>query len=72
MNYIRNILNFRSKNDGNFFLQLQKILGYKPKDKSLYVKAFTHRSMNVKDKDGMPLNYERLEVIGDVMLGAVI
>ena len=72
MNYIRNILNSRSKNDGNFFLQIQKIVGYRPKNKTLYVKAFTHRSMNVKDKNGMPLNYERLEFVGDAMLGAVI
>lgn len=33
MNYIRNILNSRSKNDGNFFLEIQKIIGYKPKNK---------------------------------------
>lgn len=72
MNYIRNILNSRSKNDGNFFLEIQKIIGFKPKDKSLYIKAFTHRSMNMKDKNGMVLNYERLEFIGDAMLGAVI
>ncbi|WP_299394300.1 ribonuclease III [uncultured Gelidibacter sp.] len=72
MKYIRNILNSRSKNNGNFFLQIQKIVGYKPKNKSLYVKAFTHRSMNVKDEKGMALNYERLEFVGDAMLGAVI
>lgn len=73
MNYIRNILkNSRSKNDGNFFLEIQKIIGFKPKNKSLYEKAFTHRSMNIKDKKGMALNYERLEFIGDAMLGAVI
>ena len=72
MNYIRNILNSRSKSDGNFFLQLQKILGFKPKNKSLYVKAFTHRSMNIKDEKGAALNYERLEFVGDAMLGAVI
>ncbi|OBX25320.1 ribonuclease-3 [Gelidibacter algens] len=72
MNYIRNILNSRSNTDGNFFLEIQKIIGYKPKNKSLYVKAFTHRSMNVKDKNGMALNYERLEFVGDAMLGAVI
>ena len=72
MNYIRNILNSRSNTDGNFFLEIQRIIGYRPKNKSLYIKAFTHRSMNIKDKDGMPLNYERLEFIGDAMLGAVI
>ena len=72
MKYIRNILNSRSKNDGNFFLQLKNILGFKPKDVSLYRKAFTHRSMNIKDKEGIAVNYERLEFVGDAMLGAVI
>lgn len=72
MGFIRNILNSRSSEDGNFFLKLQHILGFKPKSKSLYLKAFTHRSMNIKDKDGNALNYERLEFVGDAMLSAVI
>ena len=72
MNFIRNILNSRSQEDGNFFLQLKKILGYKPKAKSLYSKAFTHRSMNIKDKKGNTFNYERLEFVGDAMLSSVI
>jgi len=73
MSIIRNILkNSRSEEDGNFFLQLQQILGFKPKKKSLYLKAFTHRSMNIKDKKGNAINYERLEFVGDAMLGSVI
>lgn len=72
MNYIRNILNSRSKGDGNFFLQLERIIGFKTKDKELYVKAFTHRSMNVRDKKGAIINYERLEFVGDALLGAVV
>lgn len=72
MKYIRNIFNSRSNTDGNFFLQLKKILGFKPKNKNLYLKAFTHRSMNLKDEKGNSLNYERLEFVGDAMLSAVI
>ncbi|WP_228852816.1 ribonuclease III [Aegicerativicinus sediminis] len=72
MKFIQNILNSRSQNDGNFFLQLEKILGYKPRSKKLYIKAFTHRSMNLKDEEGNSINYERLEFVGDAMLGAVI
>lgn len=72
MNIIRNILNSRSNKDGNFFLQLSKILGYKPKNKALYIKAFTHRSLNLKDDEGNAVNYERLEFVGDAMLSAVI
>ena len=72
MGFIHNILNSRPEKDGNFFLELQNILGFKPKKKSFYIKAFTHRSLNLKDKKGNPLNYERLEFVGDAMLSAVI
>lgn len=73
MSFIRNILkNSRSVEDGNFFLQLKDILGFKPKSRTLYKKAFTHRSMNLKDKKGNAINYERLEFVGDAMLSSVI
>lgn len=73
MGFIRNILkNSRSHEDGNFFLKLNKILGFKPKSTSLYIKAFTHRSMNIKDSKGNAINYERLEFVGDAMLSSVI
>jgi ribonuclease-3 len=72
MNFIRNILNSRSDKDGNFFINLSKTLGFKPTNIKFYKKAFTHRSMNKKDKYGNALNYERLEFLGDAMLGAVI
>jgi ribonuclease-3 len=72
MNFIRNILNSRSQEDGNFFLPLRDILGCRPKSKTLYIKAFTHRSMNIRDKKGNAMNYERLEFVGDAMLSSVI
>ncbi len=72
MKRIRNILNSRSKNNGNFFIQLTKILGFKPKQIVIYKTAFTHRSMNIKNSEGNAINYERLEFLGDAMLGAVI
>ena len=72
MKNIRNILNSRSKNDGNFFVSIQKILGFKPRKIKFYQTAFTHRSMNIKDNEGHPINYERLEFLGDAMLGSVI
>ncbi|WP_345273639.1 ribonuclease III [Flaviramulus aquimarinus] len=72
MNSIRNILNSRFKRNGNFFMELAKILGFKPKKLKYYKKAFTHRSMNIKDSKGNPFNYERLEFLGDAMLSSVI
>jgi len=72
MNYIRNILHSRYKDDGNFFAKIQKILGFRPKKIEFYKKAFTHRSMNKRDKIGTPINYERLEFVGDAMVSSII
>ncbi|WP_420571071.1 ribonuclease III [Kordia sp.] len=72
MNFVRKILNSRSNEDGNFFVELEDILGFKTKRKKVYKKAFTHRSMNKKDAKGNSVNYERLEFLGDAMLSSVI
>nr|WP_294933662.1 ribonuclease III [uncultured Flavobacterium sp.] len=64
--------NSRSPEDGIFFDAIEKILGFKPVILNHYRTAFTHRSMNKTDVKGNPLNYERLEFLGDAMLGSVI
>jgi ribonuclease-3 len=48
------------------------MLGFEPVHLVHYKKAFTHRSANKLDLDGKPINYERLEFLGDAMLSAVI
>jgi len=72
MSFPSNIFNSHSKKDGDFFLGVSNILGFKPKDLKIYKKAFLHRSANKKDKQGNPQNYERLEFLGDAMLGTII
>lgn len=72
MSVIRNILNSRSSKGGNFFNALNTILGFKPKDLAFYRKAFTHRSLNIKDEEGHAISFERMEFLGDAMLSAVI
>ncbi|TYB74077.1 ribonuclease III [Bizionia gelidisalsuginis] len=72
MKSIRNIFNSRSKDNGIFFTTISKIIGFKPKTLEYYQTAFTHRSMNLKNNKGHTVNYERLEFLGDAMLGSVI
>ena len=73
MNFIKKILSkSRSTEDGIFFVTIEKILGFKPNNIDNYKKAFTHRSTNKVDEKGNPINYERLEFLGDAMLSAVI
>ena len=69
---IKKIFTSRTVKNGEFSNSLKKILGFKPKDLSIYETAFTHRSTNEKNPSGQPQNYERLEFLGDAMLGAVI
>ncbi|MDT0647377.1 ribonuclease III [Zunongwangia sp. F260] len=72
MSVIQNILNSRSSKGGNFFNAIHRILGFRPKNISHYKKAFTHRSLNIRDENGNAINYERMEFLGDAMLSAVI
>ncbi|MFT5941978.1 MAG: ribonuclease-3, partial [Sediminicola sp.] len=72
MNFPSNIFNSHPKEDGDFFGGMTKILGFKPKKLDIYKKAFLHRSSNKKDAKGNPMNYERLEFLGDAMLGTII
>jgi len=73
MKILKNIFkNSRSNQDGNFFGEIQNIIGFRPQDIFYYEKAFTHRSTNRLDSKGNPVNYERLEFLGDAMLSAVI
>ena len=64
--------NSRPVEGGNFFVAIEKIIGSKPVNLKFYEKAFTHRSSNKLDANGNPLNYERLEFLGDSMLSSVI
>ena len=73
MGFFQNIFNSRRRSDdGNFSLELESILGFKIKNQSLYIKAFTHRSMNLRNEEGITINYERLEFLGDAMLGTIV
>lgn len=72
MNYIQNILKLGHKKNNKLSNALELILGFKPKKIHYYERAFTHRSTNKKDEIGNPFNYERLEYVGDAILGAVV
>ena len=64
--------NSRPTEGGNLFVAIEKIIGFKTTNIRYYEKAFTHRSSNKTDEKGNPLNYERLEFLGDSMLSSVI
>lgn len=72
MKFLKNIKKSRSKSDEIFYNQIKKVVGFSPKEISFYKNAFTHASLQLKDKDGKAVNYERLEYLGDAMLGSII
>jgi len=72
MNFIKNMLKPHSKDDAVFLLEIQKIIGFKPNTLKYYKIAFTHSSIKEKTSSGKPLNYERLEFLGDALLSSII
>lgn len=72
MNFIRKIVQVHSKEDAVLHGELKKLLNFSPRKINKYKKAFTHRSVQMTDKKGNPINYERLEFLGDSILSCVI
>lgn len=74
MRIIKRIFSRKSQTEevGIFFETIKKIIGFTPANIKFYEKAFTHRSTNKLDEEGFPMNYERLEFIGDSILSTVI
>ena len=54
------------------YLIFYKILGFYPDNIDYYRQAVSHRSLSVTDSNGMPLSNERLEFLGDAVLGSVV
>ena len=62
-------LPFRKEKE--LYLSLYKILGFFPNDIHYYKLALMHKSIMRREK-GKPINNERLEFLGDAILGAVV
>lgn len=72
MSFLKNIIKSRSEKDGILYAKVSEVLGFKPKNLSIYEKAFIHSSAKKLDSFGNEVNYERLEFLGDAILGAII
>jgi ribonuclease III len=72
LKFIRNIIKPQEKNEEEFYVAIKKLLGFRPKNINYYKTAFIHRSIKVLDENGNPINYERMEFLGDAMLGSII
>ncbi len=57
---------------GEFYGLSISQLGFVPGNKSLYRLALLHKSASQVAANGVVLNYERLEFLGDAVLGAIV
>ena len=48
------------------------MLGFPPGTLSYYRTAFIHKSASIQNKNGDPINNERLEFLGDAILGSIV
>lgn len=55
-----------------FYLFLKNLLGFYPQNLKLYDIAFIHKSASTLDSQGNFVNNERLEFLGDAVLGSII
>ncbi|MBO7495877.1 MAG: ribonuclease III [Salinivirgaceae bacterium] len=58
--------------DKRFINELHRITKLYPRNEELYKLAFVHRSASLKMPDGTHINNERLEFLGDAVLGSVV
>ncbi len=61
----------KTKSDKDFAAWVRTTTGYAPKNIVLYKQAFLHSSAAAKS-NGKPISNERLEFLGDAVLGAII
>lgn len=68
---IQSIRLYLNRNGKFYGLSISQI-GFVPNNKSLYRLALLHKSASRTNSKGVVLNYERLEFLGDAVLGAIV
>lgn len=69
---ISSLYKLHLSSDKEYIRSLKNLLGFVPGNIRLYRMAFRHRSVAVELKNGSKSSNERLEFLGDAILGAVI
>ena len=72
MRNIKDKLRLLFRKDRESYISFYRILGFYPRNISLYEQALLHKSSSVKSVKGKLLNNERLEFLGDAILDAVV
>lgn len=72
MQFFSNIWSKEEEANSSLYVVLKEILGYSPKNRTLFQTAFTHRSINQQSEEGNYINFERLEFLGDSVIDTVV
>ncbi|MEI6346314.1 MAG: ribonuclease III [Bacteroidota bacterium] len=72
MNTILSFYRTTFSKDKELYRYLKNIFGITPRNIFLYKLAFTHKSGNYQSQSGQKINNERLEYLGDSILGAIV
>ena len=64
-------LSSRLQKDGNFFFEIEKLTGIWPNKAAPYKLALRHSSATT-NQQGQKINNQRLEYLGDAILGAIV
>lgn len=70
MHFFLRIFSSRKSRDEKFLLAIKQLIGFKPKNLGLYRLALRHSSSNSTRQNTH--NNERLEFLGDAVLGAIV
>lgn len=65
-------IRFSIRKDRESYFCFYRMMGFFPHRISLYEQALSHKSTFLRTKDGVPINNERLEFLGDAILDAVV
>ena len=66
------LFRYHNKAEKDLALYINNVFGFYPRNISLYQLAFTHKSLSTKKLNGIIINNERLEYLGDAVLSSIV
>jgi len=70
--FIQDFLNYFFASDKELRKAIKNIFGFYPGNIFLYKQAFRHKSASVTHKNGLKINNERQEYLGDAILSSIV
>ena len=66
------LFRYHNKAEKDLARYINNVFGFYPRNISLYQLAFTHKSLSTKKLNGIIINNERLEYLGDAVLSSIV